>query len=91
MTILIIFVVTAFVFTILFAGRDVSASETSRVSAVSHLTAGKACYLYIWDAPSALLSRWCNHLQKDCIYEGRGGKKVGIIMDKLLKNYAWNK
>lgn len=35
----------------------------------------KACGFYIWDAPSALLFRWCKHLQKDCIYEGRGGDR----------------
>ena len=36
---------------------------------------GKACMIYIWDFPSAVLSKWCHHLQRDCIYEGRGGKK----------------
>lgn len=36
---------------------------------------GKACSIYIWDFPSALLSRWCQHLQRDCVYEGRGGHK----------------
>ena len=35
-----------------------------------------ACSLYIWNAPSALLYRWCHHLQRDNIYEGLGGKKV---------------
>jgi len=36
---------------------------------------GKACNFYLWDAGSALLHKWCNHLIKDCIYEGMGGKK----------------
>ena len=35
----------------------------------------KACGLYVWDAPSALLYWWCRHLEKDCIYEGRGGSR----------------
>ena len=35
-----------------------------------------ACSVYIWNAPSALLHKWCHHLQKDNIYEGLGGKKV---------------
>jgi hypothetical protein len=35
-----------------------------------------ACSFYIWNAPSALLHRWCHHLQRDNIYEGLGGKKV---------------
>jgi hypothetical protein len=34
------------------------------------VSSGKACGFYIWDAPSALLHRWCHHLQRDCIYEG---------------------
>ena len=33
----------------------------------------KACGLYIWDVPSALLYKWCHYLLKDRIYEGRGG------------------
>ncbi|KAG7365353.1 hypothetical protein IV203_038556 [Nitzschia inconspicua] len=32
-----------------------------------------ACGLFLWDAPSALLYKWCQHLLKDHIYEGRGG------------------
>lgn len=40
----------------------------------------KACSLYIWNAPSALLHRWCHHLQRDNIYEGLGGKKVSRYM-----------
>jgi hypothetical protein len=34
-----------------------------------------ACGLYIWNAPSALLHKWCTHLLRECIYEGRGGVK----------------
>ena len=36
-----------------------------------------ACRLYIWNFPSAILHKWCHHLAKDCIYEGKGGVKVG--------------
>jgi hypothetical protein len=36
----------------------------------------RACQFYVWNGISALLFRWCNHLQRDSIYEGRGGKKV---------------
>ncbi|CAJ1969372.1 unnamed protein product [Cylindrotheca closterium] len=35
----------------------------------------KACKYYVWDLRSALLYRWCHHLLKDHVYEGRGGKK----------------
>lgn len=37
---------------------------------------GRACDFYVWDAPSALLHKWCHHLLKDCVYEGLGGRKV---------------
>jgi hypothetical protein len=37
---------------------------------------GRACRFYCWDLPSALLFYWCQHLQRDCVYEGRGGRKV---------------
>ena len=33
----------------------------------------KACGFYVWDLPSALLYKWCQHLVKDKIYEGKGG------------------
>jgi hypothetical protein len=46
-------------------------------SSISAMAAGRrACGLYVWDAPSALLHKWCTHLLRDCIYEGRGGHKV---------------
>jgi len=54
---------------------DGAATTTGGGAPVKHMAAGRACSLYVWDAPSALLWRWCNHLQRDCIYEGRGGKK----------------
>jgi hypothetical protein len=57
------------------AARIVTFAASSTNSIASNR---RACHLYIWNAPSALLSRWCNHLQKDNIYEGRGGKKVGV-------------
>ena len=48
-------------------------------TSISAMAAGrKACGLYVWDAPSALLHKWCTHLIKDCIYEGRGGHKVRV-------------
>lgn len=36
----------------------------------------RACGFFIWDAPSALFYRWCNHLLKDYLYEGLGGHMV---------------
>ena len=33
----------------------------------------RACGVYIWDFPSALLYKWCHHLLKDRVYEGKGG------------------
>eukprot|EP00980_Cylindrotheca_fusiformis_P006551 scaffold1384_cov116-Cylindrotheca_fusiformis.AAC.29 len=35
----------------------------------------RACNMYTWDIRSALLYKWCHHLLKDHVYEGRGGKK----------------
>lgn len=40
-----------------------------------HTSRRTACGVYLWDAPSALLFFWTNHLLKDCIIEGRGGRK----------------
>ena len=60
-------------------------SNTSSVSGLSSLGRGKACGLYIWDVASAFLFRWCTHLQKDCIYDGRGGQKVSDLIHKLYK------
>jgi hypothetical protein len=45
----------------------------------------KACSFYIWNAPSALLYRWCHHLQRDNIYEGLGGKKVSFFCYTALR------
>lgn len=36
----------------------------------------KACPFYVWNAPSALMYKWCQHLMQDHIYEGRSGVKV---------------
>lgn len=33
----------------------------------------RACNMYIWDAPSAILYKWCHYILKDHIYEGKGG------------------
>jgi hypothetical protein len=43
-------------------------------------SSARACQFYLWNAPSALLSRWCIHLQRDSVYEGRGGKKVCVVI-----------
>ena len=37
----------------------------------------RACNFYIWDGPSALFYKWCHHLLKDNLYEGKGGHMVG--------------
>ena len=49
--------------------------ETSMISNLSTMAGRKACGFYVWDAPSALLYKWCNHLLRDSVYEGRGGRK----------------
>ena len=38
----------------------------------------RACSFYIWDGPSALFYKWCHHLLKDNLYEGKGGHMVGL-------------
>lgn len=35
-----------------------------------------ACRIFVWDALSAFRYHLCNHLLKDAVYEGLGGKKV---------------
>jgi hypothetical protein len=69
-----------------------SASRTngekiSMASSLSSLSTGRrACGLYIWDAPSALFHRWTNHLLRDCVYEGLGGRKfVRIAPGSILQ------
>ena len=61
--------------------RQSAASKTDPTNSnVASLTApGRACGFYLWDAPSALLYKWCNHLLKDRVYEGRGGRKFVLI------------
>lgn len=61
-----------------------NASSRNRAGSLPQLLSTKhgrrtACSLYIWNAPSALLHRWCHHLQRDNIYEGLGGKKVSAL------------
>ena len=70
------------------SSRSSSSSNTStqRMASLPQLlssTHGRrsACSFYIWNAPSALLHRWCHHLQRDNIYEGLGGKKVSCYSD----------
>lgn len=61
-------------------GGKSSSSSAATAAAASPFLQGrhrrKACSFYIWDAPSAILSTWCHRLQRDCVYEGLGGKKV---------------
>jgi hypothetical protein len=62
--------------------------KNSVASSLSALSSGRrrACGLYIWDAPSALFYRWTNHLLRDCVYEGRGGRKfVRIAPGSILQ------
>ena len=33
----------------------------------------RACNFFVWDLRSAVLYKWCHHLLKDHIYEGKGG------------------
>jgi hypothetical protein len=61
------------------------------------VSSGKACGFYIWDAPSALLHRWCHHLQRDCIYEGTWGRvqpfrhlEFHCCLRRLPCQIAWN-
>lgn len=36
----------------------------------------RACGFFVWDAPSALFYKWCHHLLKDSLIEGKGGHMV---------------
>lgn len=57
-------------------GKALGGSESTALqSSLSSAAGGRACSFYVWDAPSALLHRWCHHLLKDCVYEGLGGRK----------------
>ena len=76
-------------------------SATSTASAHSHRDCGtptmirsnrRACNMFLWDAPSALLYKWCNHLLKDNLYEGRGGKLVSswlVLVVTCVSFNAW--
>jgi hypothetical protein len=76
------------------AGRSTSSARSrSRKPTSSHTPCNgvptvsanrRACNLFIWDAPSALFYRWCHHLLKDNIYEGRGGQKVCYVHSSFL-------
>ena len=67
-------------------GKQSRQRATGTNSNISELAPGPACSFYLWDAMSALLYRWCSHLQADCIYEGRGGKKVSTMYSVVLKS-----
>ena len=58
---------------------SLSSSTTSQTQSLLHRSLFKsksACHFFIWDALSAARFHLCNHLLKDCVYEGLGGKKV---------------
>ena len=61
-------------------------TDASTTSSSPFVRRRVACHMYIWDAPSALLHKWCNHLMRDCVYEGRGGKKVGLVVDATVQS-----
>ena len=53
---------------------DFSINSPGRCDGKANIpTHRKACGLYIWDFPSALLYIWCHRLLKDRVYEGKGG------------------
>ncbi len=79
---------------------DTTASEKNRptredsknlvsLSAPNRRQRRRACGFYLWDAPSALFYYWCHHLQRDCIYEGRGGHKVRTNLKSFLSQLQW--
>ena len=47
----------------------------SPVTVISSAPKRRACNFFLWDASSALLYRWCKHLMRDCVYEGKGGRR----------------
>lgn len=55
------------------------ANSTTTTNNPFHSPSGKACSFYIWNAPSAALHSICHFLQKDCTYEGKGGRKFIYI------------
>lgn len=57
------------------SGTGASRRGESLRSSLQSVSGGRACSLYVWDAPSSLLHKWCQHLLKDCVYEGLGGQK----------------
>lgn len=82
-------------------GGGGGSSSSSGCGASSSSSLRKACPLYVWNAPSALLHKWCLHLMKDNVYEGRGGVKVrtlhtdhhthilcGVVVFLFLTEYA---
>ena len=56
-----------------------TSSTTATVMGGASTRPRTACKFYIWNAPSAMLYKWCQHLMKDHIYEGRGGVKVRSV------------
>lgn len=60
-------------------GRSFRKADKRRVEETSKLFShnqGKACGFYVWNVVSAGLHSLCQNLSKDCMYEGRGGRKV---------------
>jgi hypothetical protein len=66
-------------------GTAASRAPSSSLLQATSTRRPTACRWYVWDAPSALLYHWCRRLQRDCIYEGRGGKKVRKYIIHLCK------
>jgi hypothetical protein len=66
--------------------RPASTSTTQKTGNKQLLPppSGKACSFYIWDVPAATIYRLCRLLQKDCTYEGRGGRKFIYIQPGSL-------
>jgi hypothetical protein len=78
-------------------GSTSSARSRSRKPTSSHTPCNgvptvsvnrRACNFFIWDAPSALFYKWCHHLLKDNIYEGRGGQKVCYVQNVFFGCYS---
>ena len=65
--------------------RKPTSSQTPCNGVPTVSTNRRACNFFIWDAPSALFYKWCHHLLKDNIYEGRGGQKVCYVHLSFLE------
>lgn len=64
----------ALLFSLVWSARAIKDHERLDLSQISPRKQ-RACSVYVWDAPSALLRTWSDHLLRNCIIEGKGGKK----------------